>query len=162
NPGVAQERFDARGDRLADHDGSADSLEIRVQLGEAFVEPAGNLESGLADEQMSVFVNGSGVEFVRRPFHHDVVVIDAGLEKGVRNIDGTVGLEFLIGAEADDADGLGAGSGEREGLEEEAADLLEVLDEVAAMALTGGGEELEVGGAYAEPWVARGWHRGGE
>ena len=87
--------------------------------------------------------------------HHDVIVLTAAVIESGGGLAGAIGLELLVAVEGDDADGFLLAVFQPEDLQEEAADLFEVADHVAAVALGGGGEEFEVSGGDAQPGVGR-------
>ena len=111
------------------------------------------ITADLADEQVRIFVRGHRIMLPIGAAHYDVIVLAAAVEKGGGGLARPIGREFFVAMEGDDADGLPIGGFQPEDIEEEAADLLEVADQVTAGACAGGGEELEIGGADSHPGV---------
>ena len=155
HPAIISQGLRAAGRRFAYHHVVADLFHRGVEIGQPFIEPEGHNAVHLIDQQVGVLVRGGLIVLGVGIDHHDVVVIGTGVEESGGRFTGTVRLEFLLGAKGDDAHGFGIGGFRTEDLDEEAADLFEMADEVAAGALAGSGEKLKMRRLNADPRVGR-------
>ena len=115
-----------------------------IELGQTLVQPNGQFRSGVFHQQVNVLVNGRVLGLAARRAHHNQVPLWAGHIESCRCFEGPVGLEFLGGTKADDADRGGRYFAHVAGLEEKVSDLLEIENGSASASLPGVGEKLKV------------------